>query len=557
MSLRVPLSVRINYGAVDRGITRQLRSLRFRTAAPGGFASATFSLDRPISFQPEDLNYFARVYIYDTRNAGVVWEGRLEDPGRGLGSDGQVWELSAIGPAGHVEDRTVPLIYVDREISSMERVNNVTPGGRNSIGDSPGSSSTAGDDQDIILQFPQGLAVQSATPSRIAVRYQHIAWAGQRLARYDYTWDAGVTDANHSLQAVTRDDGNLATGENSRSQTLTTAGGGSDGKVVTTHFATTRSTVELRQIRTAGGASTIPSDNYWVSISGFYVQAQRYDKAGAVLVNGATDYPNYWVYAHQIVADLLGRLLDAYDGANATVTTTNYAIDQLAYPDGVTPGEVLDDMMLIEPAYYWAAWESDDDSGLYRFEWTIWPTEIRYEASVSDGFDSPGSAEGLYNRVRVRYKAPNGHIRSVQRTRAVPALDDEGIVREAYIDLSDNVGSAANSNQVGDEFLREHQYPPNRGTLTVARPVLDNVLKRMVQPWEIRPGTLIRLRGVNPHIDPLNATDRDGTTVFRVASVEYDTGTATASLELDAYSFTTAAAIARARQRLQNLQRRR
>jgi hypothetical protein len=549
MTLRVPLSVRVVNDKSDRHITRDLRSLRFRSAAPGGFASATFSLDRPIRFQPEDVDYFARVYIYDTRSARVVWEGRLEDPGRGVSNDGQVWELAAIGPSGHVEDRAIPLIYVDRDVTSMERVNNVTPGGRNSLGDSPGSSSAAGDDQDIILQFPQGLAVQSATPSRIAVRYQHIAWAGLRLARCDYTWDAGVTDTNHSIQAVTRDDGNLLTGENARSQTLSTAGAGSSPIVVTTDFPATRTTVELRQIRTAGGASTIPSDNYWVSISGFYVQMQRYNNSGTILTNGATDYPNYWVYAHYVVKDLLGRLLTMYDGANATVVNTNYAIDQLAYFDGVTPGQVLDDLMLIEPAYYWAAWESDVTTGKYRFEWTVWPTTVRYEATADDGFDSPGSAEGLYNSVRIRYKAPNGHIRSRRRTSTVDVLTAAGITREAFIDLSDTVGSAANADQVGDQFLNEHRYPPNAGTLTITQPTMDLVLGWKIQPWEIRPGNLIRVRGVNPHIDPLNATDRDGSTVFRVVSVEYDTATASATLELDSYSVTTAAAIARARRR--------
>lgn len=554
MTIRVPLSVRIITTTTDKHITRDLRNLRFRSAAPGGFASATFALDRPINFQPEDITYFARVIVYDTRNAQVVWEGRLEDPGRGAGDDGEVWELAAIGPSAHVDDRTLPLIYVDRDVTSMERVDNFTPGAQDSIGADPDDA--AGAEQRVLLQMPQGLSVTSSPSSRVVVRYQHIAWAGQLLARYDYEWDGGVVDGNHLVQAVTRTNGSMAGGENSRSDALNTAGGGSSARVVTTHFPVGRSTVELRQIRNAGGASTVPSDRYWCSFLGFYVQAVRYDKAGNQLTNGAADYPNYWVYGHWIVADLLGRLLTQYDGAGASITDTTYQIDQLAYPDGATPGEVLDDLMLLEPAYYWAAWEANA-AGKYRFEWSLWPTSVRYEATVDDGFTSPGSAANLYNSVRVRYKQPNGHVLSVRRTSTVPALDDIGLVREAYIDLSDNVGSNSNAVQVGDQFLAEHRYPPNAGTVTIARPILDLTLVRMVQPWEIRPGTLIRLRGVNPHIDPLNATGRDGVTVFRVVSVEYDTSAAAATLELDSYSITTATAIARARSRLANIQRRR
>jgi hypothetical protein len=55
----------------------------------------------------------------------------------------------------------------------------------------------------------------------------------------------------------------------------------------------------------------------------------------------------------------------------------------------------------------------------------------------------------------------------------------------------------------------------------------------MVQPWEIRAGNLIRVRDVTPRIDSLNATDRNGVTVFRVYAVDYDASSNTATLELD------------------------
>ena len=41
----------------------------------------------------------------------------------------------------------------------------------------------------------------------------------------------------------------------------------------------------------------------------------------------------------------------------------------------------------------------------------------------------------------------------------------------------------------------------------------------MVQPWELRPGKLIRVRGIQANADALNSTERDGVTVFKVIAV--------------------------------------
>jgi hypothetical protein len=82
---------------------------------------------------------------------------------------------------------------------------------------------------------------------------------------------------------------------------------------------------------------------------------------------------------------------------------------------------------------------------------------------------------------------------------------------------------------------------------------MDYTLSRIVQPWEIRPGNLIRVRGVRPYVDSLNATDRDGVTVFRIVSTSYSDSQGAAVLELDAYTPDEARQIAR----LTNTRRRR
>ena len=111
MTLPIPLSVRLSTARADRHIERDLRSLSFRETA-NGYASAQFALDRLLASSPDEIAYYADVDIYDARNGNYVWCGRLEDPGRGVGSDGQVWELAAVGPSAHLRDSTLPLVYV-------------------------------------------------------------------------------------------------------------------------------------------------------------------------------------------------------------------------------------------------------------------------------------------------------------------------------------------------------------------------------------------------------------------------------------------------------------
>jgi hypothetical protein len=537
MSLTIPLAVRVKTARADKHITRDLRDLSFRKVAPGGFASATFSLDRPLATQPNEIDYYSTVYVYDTRNGKTVWEGRLEDPGRSAG-DGQVWSVAAVGPSAQAQDRTVPLIYIDQSLSEgWIRADNVTPGATVGVGADIGLGANSST-QAINIQFPQGLTV--VTGSRGVWRYTPIADAGQKLARVDYTWDAGVTTGNYAVEALTRST-DLSAGEVVRSQTFSTTPSGSSPKVVVTDWPNGRSHVEVRALE-AGGGGTVVGDTDWVSIRNVFILALRYDKSGAEITTG---YSTNSLLASDVVADLLGRLLTGFDGANASVASTSYAITSLTYPGGVTAAQVFDDLMLLEPAYYWAAWESNT-AGLNRFEWKAWPTTVRYEADIVDGFDSPGSAANLFNTVRVTYTDAAGKTKNVQRTQAVQALTDAGLTREGFLDLrTTGISTLANAQQAGDQWLAQRATPPNAGTLTIARPILDRTDGKMAMPWEILPGELIRVRGVRPSIDSLNATDRDGVTVFRIVGTDFRASDAAATLELDSYPLTTARALAK------------
>lgn len=525
MSLTIPLAVRLSTAKGDRHVTKDLHDLSFRSVAPGGFASATLTLSRPLAIQPDEIAEFGQVYIYDRRDGQTAWEGRLEDPGRSAGEGGEVWQITATGPAAHAQDRTVSLIYADRRLEGW----------------SIGAQSTVSvnvsfnDDEAIKMSLAAGTTFGVGLAG-LAV-YHQIAYTSQEIGYVNIPWSSGAASSNLELRLGT----SLGTGGTTAVDTDTaslTPGALTGSRGGINPITSGHDTVRLRFVRTASDLA-VANDTVWVQFTP-HVRGLLKDATGADITSG---YTTDTVLASEVVADLLGRLLPRYDGAGATITTTSFPIDQLSYPDGASPQKVFEDLMTIEPAYYWAAWETNT-SGNHRFEWVPWPATVRYEASTADGFDSPSSASELYNAVSVRWRNGIGVGLTTRRTSTVKILDDAGLTREAYLDLSDEAGSPTMAIQAGDEFLAQHTTPVNSGSLTIARPILDIDKGRYVQPWEIRPGSLIRVRDVLPRVDSLNATARDGVTIFKIAGMDFNASSATATLDLDSYPLTVSRAIA-------------
>lgn len=535
MSLALPLTVRLATVKGTRHITRRLRDLSFRITAPGGFANIQLSLDEPLTGQPDYLDYYGRCYVYDARTGKTLCEGRVEDPGRSAGRDGQVWDLVAVGPSAHTRDRNIPLIYVDRRLNVWEKATGST-------NERQSATVSATDDQGgsgapaLVLAFPPGLTVPTGAATTAV--YYPLERAGQNLALLGYRWDAGVTNGSWRIA------GYSSGAHEVRTEGASTSGGAfAVSTVGTGTFTSGDRRPYLKFYWNSASSGTGSSDDVWASCMDVVVRATTHTKDGTEKLSGYIS-SDTTITASTVVADLLGRLLPQYDGANATIAPTSYQIDQLAYPDGVDAATVLDDLMGLEPGYFWEALESGS-SGKCRFNWRQWPATVRYEADVRDGYDGPGSAEGLYNEVTVRWRDTKGRIRTATVTQSVPQLTAAGLTRSPQpIDLGDNVGSTAAATQQGQQFLADHRYPPNAGRLRIARPILDLQQGEWVAPWEIRPGYLIRVRGVLPRIDALNTSSRDGVTVFKIAATEFRAADAAATLELDAYAPSTARALA-------------
>ena len=516
MSLPVPLSVRIG----DKHVTKQVQSLSFRREAIGGVRSISFNLARSL-LDLDGVDPLAKVYVYDARTAATVAEGRLADTGRGASVDGQKWECVAFGPAQHASDITGPKIYIDRSVSSGWRQAYVTIP-EATIGSSSKPDAGATLTQGILGNFPTDVTV--ASPSGVLLRYEPLWATGGRLAYFAAAWDAGT---NNTIWNV-----NMWTGANGAATNLAAASGASTSggfhQVGAPSIPAGHNTPAL-QLQWAGTSTVTSGDDNWCWWEQVVVEAVRKNKSGADITSGYTGS----TVASSIVEDLLGSgYLPEFDGPNATVAITSATFSQMAYMDGVTAAQILDDLMAIEPGYRWTTGPDLTGNG-YEFRWEPWPTTVRYEATLDDGGSFPLSTQSLYNLVAVTYVDAGGSQALVLRSLACPILDGAGITRQAHIDLGSEVGSLAQAQAAGDAFLIDHNAPKNSGTLTVARPIRDVITGAMVQPWEIEAGELVRIRGVEAYPDAFNADSNDGQGVFRIFAVDYTTEGNTSTLSLD------------------------
>lgn len=504
-------------------VTQQVESLDFRSVAPGGFASASISLHRPLNLTPAELAYYGRLFIY-APNGNVVWEGRVEDLGRGSDAGGQVWSVNAVGPMAHAKDTTIPLVYQDVDLGSWQQAPDSPPWMNtqqiNTTGFGPGIQMTVPRDTVVPVGFYPGWM------------HHAVGDAGQNVAVVVFHYGEDVTDSNWKWELLLGvDDGDI-TGSVLRFHQFTAGSSAGAQIVVTTDFTVGNKYPYLRLER-GNSTVTVANDGTTASFTNIIVRSTMFNRFGGEIVDPA--FYALTLNASYVVADLLGRLLPKFDATSAVIdnVTADYVFPaQLAYPNGTTADQVLGDLMTVMPSYYWAAWESTGAG--YRFEWKPWPTSIRYDATPLDGFASPGSAADLYDSVSVRWLDPTGRQRSTLRTLPNATLTAAALSRRAQVDLGSAVTGAGAAQQAGDQFLQQNAAPPNAGTLTVARPIFDRQLGHTVMPWDIKPGYLIRVKGVAPTV----AADstRDGISTFRIVSVSYSDSAHAAVLELDSPS---------------------
>lgn len=504
---------------------------------PGGFRSASFAVDQRLGYRSDMIQPYSRIYIYNKRNGNTVFEGDIGHPSRSVTQEGPLFEVRVDGPVERLNDWSGSRIYVDRDLQAWIKTATAnTATTVEAVEDRGGSGLDS-----LTLAFPTETHVD--LNSRAEAGYYRIREAGQTIGRFDYTDDGGHTSGSPGWQVRT-----IITPPSTvaRTQTLDIGGHTSSPQNVT---GNDWDTAYVQLIWTSGSSNTGTADNVWVSIRGLVVVVRTKLKDGT---DKTTGYVNA-VTADQVWEDMLGSelLSNAFDGPNATVDLgTSAFIYQLAYPDGVTPLQIADDLMTYEPGCTYLTGPSNPVNGKYSLKWISRPNSVRYEAMVwTDEYVGGTQDVDQYNEVAARWKTPIGNIRMTVATQSIPEMDAAGRKRRYFHDLGTVLGDATNVTTANNAVLQDHRYPKNGGRLTISRPIVDLFTGRRVEPCEIEPGYMIRLAGVAPSPDSINASQPNGSTVCRIVTTDYDGGSNSVALDLDAVPYSMARAIRNAKPR--------
>lgn len=589
MSIPIPIGVRIynNFGqTIDTYVTRYVEDIVFRSVIPGGFASATIKLHNPVSLfgQTDAGSYnrlaevFNRVQICDLRTMEICWEGRIEDSRRV--SDGDGWELGCLGTMVSATDIQRAMFYIDTGIDSWILNTLAAETDVDVKTDDTNKTITA------TLKDQTWAANVGPDPGNSALfaMWQRGEQVDVNIGRFDCTYKGGGTNANLAkwtmwVRWATTGSGTVSTMD----ATGCTAAEIRKGNVAVTDI----SNPAAKRIHLCIGlndtttARTVAGQNVVARFSAPMVQVVRMDESGNEIFTAA-EYANPTVSVAQVVRDVLGRFLvsgwytnnhgspftgqvrstDAFIDASSPVEITH-----LTYWDGTTAADILND--LIESAAqdaYWAIWETNygatDQAATLskygaRFEWVKWPTSWGYQATTVDGFDSQPSGSDVYNGVNYEFQSNAlellglknfSYVQNAADSKFSETLRMAGITRTRYIRREGSTDATTSANESTD-LASSKGKTTNSGTLNIARPIylFDNGnlpqysgTARMLDPWAIRPGKMIRVIDVPPRGQWNNFTKMPGVwpdglegTIFRVVATEFSSSSGVCKLELD------------------------
>lgn len=536
----VPLAVRVKNNRYDGLITGYLIGApKFTKTDPGGYRAGSFVVSQRLGFRSDMIQPYSRIYFYNKRNGDTVFEGDVSHPGRSVGDAGELLEVLVEGGAERLNDWSGQRIFIDRDMQSWMLTNTATRGTRADVGEDLGGSGADA----LTLAFPNSMHVE--TNSRAEVGYFNLREAGQELGAFNYAWDGGHISGSPGwlVRGIVSPPSDLV-----RTQVLDTAASGGSIAVVGVAFVTGTNVAYMQLIWTGTPGSTAATDITWASMLRVIIQC-RYKLKDGVNYLPSGSYDDYTT-APKVVNDLLGTVLfDTFDGPNAQVDTgAGYSIRQLAYPDGVTPKQVLDDLMTFEAGCTYIVGPSKPGADKYSFKWMARTNTVRYEFSTwADEYSAGAQAVDQFNEAVTRWKSPNGLAKSTVTTQSIPEMTAMGRNRRYFQNLGDSTSDLDNATQSNAAVLADHRYPQNGGQVTVSRSIVDLFTGRRVEPFEIEPSYLCRIVGVNPSADALNNTSRNGSTLCRIVSADYDAGSHSVSIALDSVPWSMARAIARAR----------
>lgn len=268
----------------------------------------------------------------------------------------------------------------------------------------------------------------------------------------------------------------------------------------------------------------VARDDVWWAASQVTVMGQRVTRWGANTYPAVDLTALTQVRAHQIIDDLVGRCLtEAVDPNDVHVAEGTWAFRRADYRDPVSPGEVMDDMLMIHADHRWRIGKRSTSTGLASLSWQQWESTPRYIIDADRAeVDLDGERDELCNRVTIRWEDGKGRPRSTSFD-ADPNLypdiaDLRGVHEPKPVDLGTALGDQDTVNRVGEQWLSQVAVRRPAGTITVTSPVLDVTTQQMVPPGQIEAGSTLALTTDEPvRAHRITSITHDGVNVAQIS----------------------------------------
>ena len=511
-------------------LTPWVTNLSFRSVDPGGFGSATFDLSRAID--AHDFEEQADVAIYSAETGECVGGGRIVNPGRGVSRSGDVWNISLLGEGvAHMQERKEPYLLVDQRLDPWYQTAADESEMTWAQGGPPNPTSPASvlGTQGWVLRVEEGGVLTTGDSADIT--YNDIAqFPDTYIGGYGYRHSGGATTSNHTIKVSTD---NFATTDESDTFVL----GGATVSEDVASVASPRTEITVRYDYVGGGFTA--DTKTWAYVLKLYVIAMRRDRNGDWIDTGSAylGLSGGAPTTDEVVTDVWARFCPRFDLSSARVDVSTYEHQDLVWPDGITPLDVLAVVKTADPGHTWAVWEKQTN-GLFRTEWRAYDTDVRYEMTAEDGFTETSAATKYVKIFNATSEAATDN-----RYFVYSHEDPDAALAARGIFPTTTVAGITGDADL-EAMLNESELEAGTAQVTVGRKVFDHFTGRWVEPSQVLPGYLCRIAGVNPQPDWLNVNQVPGAAVFKVVSNDYSVSSASSRLELNAYTVDERRAIA-------------